>query len=501
MARYLAVDWDDFECRYLLATLQKGTWKIQKVGAVSLDETVAERPSTEEGEGGETPPKTPAERFTLVTESLKTALKEQRIEPAPVLLGLGRNQVEMYYLTLPPSPEAEIPGMLKNQLLRESPGFSEYDPLDYLTLGDGGDESLRLLALTIPLSFRQTLVRSFRGIGRNPQRIGFRPLDAARLLADSDLAPEQFEPGLVVDLVGSEVDLVLLEGRRVVSVRSLRLPDSLNLEESFDRIADELERSVMIAAEGLSSESIRKLYLFGTEEDWQPLTERLQQGRPWEITVVNPFHLPGYAASSVPESPGRFAPLLGLLAEQRDRSRDTIDLLHPKEAAKPTNYLRAAVMAVLLLLVCGFGVFHWNRGVIQGLESERAKLEEEYKEALAGYQQIYPIYAVLQNARTWDTDGVAWLDELRDLSLVVPGEQDLVLSQISFTGGPVNNDRRYRGTIRLSGMVRDTAVLLNLDQALRAQGRYLMQSPTTSPNPAGGGYPWRFTTVIYRLNR
>ncbi len=492
MPRYLAIDWDEFECRYVLASLQKGTWKIRKAGAVSL----AESSNTED-----VTTKSSAERLAGMTTTLKNALKTQRIESAPLLLNLSRNQVEMLYLTLPPSPEADVPVMLKNQLLRELPSFSEYDPLDFLVLSDTGDDSLRLLALTMPLSARQTLTKSFRSIGRVPKRIGIRPLSAAKLVAQSELAPDKFEPGIVVDLVGREVDIILMEGGRIVSVRSLRLPEGLTSEESLARIADELERSAMIAAEGIAPEAIKKLYLFGTENEWTLLTERLAKGRPWEITVVDPFDLPGFTVANtvtIPEPSGRFASLLGLLADQQNRTRNSIDLLHPKEAPKPPNYLRVVLMTAVLLIVCGLGLFHWNQGVIAEMEAERAKLEKAYTEAYTGYQQAYPIYAVLQSAGNWDAGSSAWLDELRDLSLVLPGEQDLVLSQISFTamtGG------QYKGVIRLSGMVRDPAILTSMRQTLESQGRYRMQAPQVTVNPAGGGYPSRFTTEIYRTNQ
>jgi hypothetical protein len=66
--------------------------------------------------------------------------------------------------------------------------------------------------------------------------------------------------------------------------------------------------------------------------------------------------------------------------------------------------------------------------------------------------------------------------------------------------GPINTrDQRIVGSITLSGMARDPSVLMKLQNDLHSSRRYLMQYSAPRPNPAGGGYPWLFSTTIYRL--
>jgi len=105
----------------------------------------------------------------------------------------------------------------------------------------------------------------------------------------------------------------------------------------------------------------------------------------------------------------------------------------------------------------------------------------------------------LWQTQLWESQNVVWLDVLRDLSEVLPGNTDLVVARMTFRTGPIDNNPRSAGTIELYGMVRDPSVLRDLQSRLHLSGRYLMQTPTQTPNPAGGGYPWLFRTTIHRL--
>ncbi|MDR1964899.1 MAG: hypothetical protein LBQ50_14095 [Planctomycetaceae bacterium] len=489
--RFLAIDWSDTECRYLLASLQRGGGiTVQKSGVAVLETASVKKSDTEKI--------SKSNDLSGLISGLRNILKEERIGSCPLLLCLDRSKIELLYQTLPPCREAEIPVLLKNQVLRELSGFSDHDPLDYLVLGNETEESRRILAATIPLSYRQLLVRSFRSAGCSPQRIGLKSLVAAGLMFHSGMAPEEFEPALVVHVVENEVDLILVEGKQVLSVRSFRLPDQLRFVEIVDRIASEVERTVLVGDDSMAGRPIKKVFVFGNEDDWRPLVETLTEHE-LDVSVINPFLIPGVRAAAIPDQPEYFAPLLGLLFEQQTASKNSIDFLHPKEAPKPPNYFRSIFLALVLLGICGFGVYYWNREVVRGMEEELIRVKEEHQKVAAQLQQTQPGFNVLRQAGNWESQNVLWLDELQSLSIVLPGEQDLVVSQMSFS--ILENNARFSGIIQMSGMVRDPSVLMKLQTDLQRQGVYMMQYPAPSTNPAGGGYPWLFRISIYRLRR
>ena len=473
--RLLSVDWDDAELRYLLGSVQKESLTVLKAGACPLD--------------AESDP----------ASVLKSVAKEERIEPCPVLLSLSRSKVELLYLTLPPSTATEIPVLLRNQLLRELPNFTDHDPVDFLTLDDVADGERNILAATISLLHRQTLLRSFRAAGRSPKRIGLRSLLAAELIVHGNFSTAESETVLSVCVVGNDVDMAILEGRRIVSVRSFRLPDGLSLTETTERIASEIQRTVTVGTDNTGGKSIKHIFLFGNDDEWSPLVETLQK-RELDIQWIDPFTLPHVTAKTVPDQPGRFAPLIGLLSGELTNRKTEIDFLNPKEPPRQANYALLAVLALFLFGIIGYGFFYWNQQVVKNLEQKVATLEQEDKEITVRYQQLYPIWNVLQNTWKWDAQGTIWLDELRELSVVLPTEQELVVSQMSFA---VSTDPRSRfsGSIRLSGMVRDPAVLLTLQNNLKGKGIYQMSAPQPTANPAGGGYPWLFQTTIWRVKK
>jgi hypothetical protein len=498
--RFLAIDWSSTECRYLLASLQRGGGlTVHKAGVAVIEEISAKK---------ENSPEKPSKSNELpnLIAVLRNILKEERIGSCPLLLCLDRSKVELLYQTLPPCTEPEIPVLLRNQVLRELSGFSEHDPLDYLVLGNTSEENRNILAATIPLSYRQSLVRAFRSIGCSPQYIGLKSLAVAALLFHSETTAENSETTpenterrrLIVHVVENEVELVLAREKQILSVRSFRLPVQLQFTEIVDRIAAEVGRTVTISDESVAGQAVKKIILFGNEDDWQPLVQVFtEQGL--EVLVVNPFQISGVHTAIIPDQPEYFAPHLGLLLEQQTVTQSSVDLLHPKDAPKPPNYFRSVFLVMIFLGICGLGLYYWNREVVRGMEEELVRVKEEYQKVAAQLQQIQPGFHVLRQAQNWERQNVLWLDELKELALVLPGDQDLVITQMSFS--TLENNVRFSGLIQMSGMVREPSVLLKLQSELHRQGASMVQFPAPSANPAGGGYPWLFRISIYRLRR
>jgi hypothetical protein len=482
VAKFLAIDWDEAECRYAAATLHNGKVAIRNAGVVSLD--------SEDDNGFDSP------LDTLAT-ALYARCKDERIGGCSLLISLGRNDVEWLQQKLPPSKESEIPMLLKNQILREVPGSNEADPVDYLMFESSFDGH-RILALTIPLAFRKSLSRTFRSLGYPLAGIGFRAGNAVELVLQNlaRLDGEPTEPRLVVNTVGSDVDLIIVVEKRIAAMRSFRLP----AEDQQKSLADEIERTLTIGVEGSEPLHIQRVVLFGDGTKTE-LSDHLSES---DLTVqfLNPLTLPNVSVSTQIEDPEKFAPLVGSLLLQSQKAKPVIDFLHPKAAPKPPNYTRPALMALVLLGVICFGLYYLNRTVLNDMEQELVGIKEEHQKVVAEYQKLVPNYNVLRQTVAWEMQNVVWLDILRDLSVVLPGDADLVVTQMTFTTGPPNNNPRlagFSGSVSLSGMVRDPSVLMKLQQDLHASRQYMMQHPSLRPNPAEGGYPSIFNTVIYRV--
>ena len=483
VAKFLAIDWDETECRYAVATLQNEKIAIRDVGivpVVSVDDDLRSSLDT-------------------LSTALYSLCKEEKIGSCPLLISLGRNEVEWVQQKLPPCKESEIPLLLKNQVLREVSGSTEADPMDYLVL-ESSYEGHRVLALTISQAFRRSLTRTFRSLGHPPVRIGFRAGNVAELVLHN---PELLEgdpaaPRLVVDVVGNDVDLIIIAGDattggRISAIRSFRLP----AEDQHKNLADEIERTLTIGLEGGTPLSIQHVVLFGDGTETE-LPEYLSQNG-LSVQFLNPFTLPNVSVSKSVSDPEKFAPLIGSLLIQSQKIKPVIDFLHPKEAPKPINYARPALAAFLLLgIICG-GLYYGNQGAVSGLEAKLAETTAEHQQVASELQQLYQSWRVLGATVAWESQNVVWLDVLKDLSIVLPDSTDLVVTHMTFRTGPITNNPRSAGTIELHGFARDPSVLQDLQGRLHMSGRYWMPLTAPSPNPAGGGYPWRFHTTIHRL--
>ena len=482
MARFLAIDWDETECRYAVASLQNEKIAVRDAGIVPVE-------TMDDSE------------FATPLDALATAIhafcKEERIGSCPLLISLGRNEVEWLQQKLPPCKETEVPLLLKNQVLREISGSTEADPVDYLLL-ESSSEGHRVLALTISQTFRKSLTRTFRALGYPPARIGFRAANAAELVLQSPIFSDDDDddetlsgPCLVVNVVGNDVDLIIIVEKRISAVRSFRL----SAEQQQKNLADEIERTLTIGVDENESVPIQHIVMFG--DGANPELLRYLQG---DLTVryLNPFTLPNVSVSKDIADPEKFAPLIGSLLVQTQKTKPVIDFLHPKEAPKPPNYFRPTLAALLLLGMICLGLFYWNMTVINKMQADRDAIKEEHAKVAAELQTQMPGWNVLRRTQIWESQNVVWLDVLKDLSEVLPSDTDLVVAQMTLTTGVPNNPRTT-GSIALTGMVRDPAVLMKLQSDLQSSGRYLVQHQSPSQNPAGGGYPWLFRTTIYRV--
>ncbi|GHT23019.1 hypothetical protein FACS189419_06390 [Planctomycetales bacterium] len=476
MPQYIAFDWDNGDCRFLAASVQKDILTVRSYGVVAAENETEDT-------------------YANFSAAVKKICQEQKIGNIPAAVTLGRTQIDWLYQHLPLCKETEIPVLLKNQVLRELPNFVDFDPLDYLLLNTSADGE-QLLAVTVQLSFRQRLSRALKNSKHPLQRLGFRAVDAAAaafadtsLWETADSGSKNSPVTLIVNTVGNDADLILAVDKKIRSIRSFRLAEQ-NREQG---LAEEIQRTLTIGFEDAAGLPVDRIVLFGTQN---PLLETLSE---LELEVVA-VDLEKYALSN---SKPEYAPLLGSLLTLKDKtqfkSQTGIDLLHPKKAPEPPNYIRPIILALLFLSIVGYGVYHWNRGVVQGLENKLAEIKKEHQNVAGELQAIQPGWNVLRQTQIWESQNVLWLDVLKELSEKLPGGTDLVVSQMTFSAGPAGANQRIRGTITMSGMVRDPSVLLKLQNDLRLTGQYFMQNPAPVPNPAGGGYPWLFKASVYRF--
>ena len=491
MPRFLAVDWDGSEVRFVLVNQNKDKLSVLQVGSEPI-----ETPEETTNNDTETPKRD-------IGATLQRALKSNRIVGGINLYALSSSYADVMYFTLPPAKADEIPELLKNQAVRELPNFLEPQPIDYISLNHVPTEQRHVLAVSLNRVQSKAIQAIGRAAHRKPAKIEYRPAAAAALLINGGVLEQDAPPLLLVNLLADELDLIVIVENKIVYVRSVKIPENLKSDDSTERIFSEITRTIAVGLQDVSDEQIGSVYIFAGEGELSELVEKLNN-LSLEVHCVDPLSLAQVRTKNLPPYPGRYAALLGMVICEAVGKKPEIDLLHPKSKPQPPSYARYALLMFLLLGVVLWGLHSWNQRTLKNLRTKRDTLRKEYDKLRTDYANVLPQYTVLSNASVLDTQDAVWLDTIRDIIDLFPGQEDMVVNQMRFISGPIPNDpysAYYSGRIEIRAVVRDLSVLPTLKMKLEAKQLYRLVPQTPVQNSVGGGFPWTHNFTIRCLKQ
>lgn len=471
MARILAVDWDQHEARYVLATTSGATVKIRHADCVSLVDV-------SEG-GGEPRPD--------LGGSLAAALADQNVGRATALVGVERSSIELLRFTLPPAKDQELPELVANQAMRQSQLITEDSVLDFVPADDDPARPRDVTAAAISPQEIERIRRTCAAAGFTPARLLLRPFAAASLFLRTASPPEQVF--LLVNRMAEEVDLtIIVEGKTVFS-RTVRLPEGADPAQVTNRLVTEVNRTLAAAPpKQLGGDTIECVYLFGSPEDHQELIERIRDDLFLPAKTFDPFEPLDVPGDVVPEDRGRFAALLGMILDEVD-GRHAIDFLHPRKIPKPPNRARLAAIAGGIVAVVIFGIAFNIWGRLSEIDDHNQQLSNRLKQLNETLKKAGQQQKLIDAVSQWKARDICWLDELRDLSIRFPSARDAMVLRMSLTsqsGGAI---------IDLQGLVRDPRVVYSMEAKVRDQYRSV-RSPRAQERLLEKDYTWLFETSV-----
>ncbi len=468
MARYLAIDWDQDEARYVVANTQGARVVVEVAGQVALDREAAGERTPEGG-------------------ALSDALMPHKITRATALVVVDRSQIEMVSLTLPPASDAELPQMVRNEAMRAANTIAEDTALDFVTLSDDATEPRRVsaMAMTAP---RLAYIQKVCGeIGVTAKSLGVRALGAAGLLGEA--AEKAGEPVLLINVFGAEVDLAIVAGDKVLLWRTLRQANVSHDAAAARRLLVELNRTLVVAQGQGPGNSVRQAYLLGAANEHPELLGILQSESSLSVSPLDPF-AETETSGEVPEQRGRFAPLLGMLVSEARRSKQTIDFLHPRKPPAAPNRRRLGILAgsaaAAVVLLLGYHVY----STLAEVDAENETLATELKRLDDQFKQAGKKQKMIQGIRDWQKDDVNWLDELRDLSLRFPSGRDAVVLRMG-----LSHSRGAGGSIEMVGLVRDPAIVSRIESQLRDK-YHQISSRHVQERLQEASYTWHFESSL-----
>jgi Tfp pilus assembly PilM family ATPase/outer membrane murein-binding lipoprotein Lpp len=470
MSRYLALDWDAQQARYVVAHRGGTHLVIDAVGSVA-------RPTESEGEAG-----------AAWSAALAAALAEHKVARANTFVCVDRSQVELMNLTLPPAADAELPELVRNESQRESSAIGDDTAIDFVTLSDASDQPRQVAAVALPKHKLDQILAVSAAAGFTPDAIVLRPYAAAETFLANPT--ERALTCLLINVFAEDIDLSVVSAGKVVYWRTVRYANVSHDPVAARKLTAEIARTLVVAGNQLEDHPIAGIYLFGTLEEHPALWEQLRDSMSQPCALVDPFASHEAPAAGLPEHAGRYSALVGLAVSAAHGARPAIDLLHPRKRPAPPDRRRMLVLAGaaagLVLLLGGYSVW----ASFAGIDSENEKLAAQLDQLDADFKRAGKQQKLIQAIHDWRADDVNWLDELRDLSLRFPSGRDAVVLRMGMSHG-----RGDGATIDMVGVVRDPAIVSRFENNLRDK-YHQISSRHVQERVQDKGYTWHFESSL-----
>jgi len=411
-------------------------------------------------------------------------------------------------LQLPTVGEADLPMLVRNEMLRQITDLPEDAPIDFLpaaveTPADESDAPSGSVA-------SNTAARAADGGLMRIEAAALRPESSAwiRVLADAlktqparillrtqslmELFFHQVATlprrSLLLNLVGTSADLSVLSGRRVVFSRTVHASTNADGGVELTHLADEIRRTLFVAprdgddAEGVSE--LEHVYMFADLDRSSHFVERLADELQGSVSLLDPLADVRVALGEQPEKTHRLAVLLGMVWEHLS-GRVELDFANPTQPPVPERRGRriafqAAAASIALAVVAGT--------LYSDIASVRAEADDLANRIASNRKMLKRLEqktVVLNAVRQWDQDQVHWLDELERVSRELPESSEAVVQRMNMTAGGAS------GVVGMSLKVKEPAVLAKMEEALR-DARHQVSSQRISQGEGDGDYPCQF---------
>ncbi len=492
--RLLALEWSESEARLAVASLCGEEVVVEHAFCEPLESTPSGEPGHAKSgsdSGQPAPDATPEE----IGKRIAAALSARGIRRVETVVAIGRASIELRQMTLPPAPDDELPEMVRFQALREFNALQEDWPLDYIPIDEDATEPRNVLAAAIAPELVEQIQGTCRAAGARLRRLILRPCAAASLFCRRQ-AEGLPKARLLVDLLADEADLTVMIDRKVIFLRTARLPgDPLTDPESTQAFLVEIRRTMAAVHNQLSGRRVESIALCGSGQRHAALCEQIGERLGIPTDLFDPFaglKLEGELERRLPEHPARFAPLLGMLVDELQGSAHAVDFLHPRHKPVPPSPIKWYALAGLgaALVVGGmvlYGVWQYGR-----LSDEVARLDAEVKTWEGRAAQTAKLEKAAKEIQSWQAGDQVWLDQFRWLSERLPPAKDAMLTQFQASSSARG------GEMKFDGLARSVESLKAVQDRLRDTNHRLV-GKEAAESGANKDYSLRFSSSVYTV--
>jgi Tfp pilus assembly PilM family ATPase len=455
MPQLLAIEWDASEARLAVGRVRGKELALEHAFAITL------------GARDE------AALSDSIGVRIAEELRRRGIGRVETLVAVGRANIELKQLTLPPAPDDELPELVRFQALRQFTTIGEEWPLDFVRLNTSEGDSINVLAAVISPDLVEQIRKTCNDGDLSPKRLVLRPFAGASLLRRHDRGAVQ-PCRLMVDLLTEEADLTVLDGEHLLLTRTVRMHSAEAGEIQARGLLGEIRRTIAAANNQLGGRRVEKVILCGDGSDHAAIKTLIEQELALATELFDPFSelgRRGLAIANRPEHSGRFAPLLGMLFDEATGTPPIIDFLHPRKKPEQGNVRRRnSLIAAAVATMCFAAMFLvWIR--LNSLDDEAADLRAEsarLKKQVTEAEKVRKEEALVQS---FLDHNINWLDELDSLSQKLPPADEVLVTQVNFTVQPHGAD------VKLEGYTSKPTQFQDIEQRLRVADRTVSTNP------------------------
>jgi hypothetical protein len=480
MPRILAIDWDRHEVRgVLIASGPTGT-SVSGAWAASL------ATSDPNGLSGK-------QIGARLAATMSAPISGKTI----TLVGVGRDNVQMQLLSLPPAPVDELPELVRFQADRDFTALGNEASLDYIPISGDAQTPNQVLAVALNSAGVAEAREVCESLGVEANRIPLRACASASLVHRAGLIdPDHI--ALIVNALTDEADLTVQAGDTVVLMRTVRLPDPSQGESRQRALVGEIRRTMAAVRQQLADRKVEQVILCGTQSSFastEPLsTELAVPVAEFDAVAQAPS---GLAAQGLPaDSLARFAAVLGMALGEADRRPPIVDFANVRRKAERRQFGRthalAAAAAVIALL--WFATYSWRQ--LARPAHELADLKTEIASLKTQVDKYEEFTEQAGSVERWLATDVNWLDELEEFARRVrprplndkdfPVNNDVVITQVTLSR-PAGAGQAG-GQVDLQAKAKSVAAMRELEQRLR-DGRHRVMPGSLKKDSTVPGYP------------
>ena len=486
MSKIIIVDLGDDRVRIAEATVtvgRRGSVRLQRVESRTIEQSAA--------------------------ATLAEWAKQSKWTGAGAIAAVGRSEVEVRTIELPPVPAEELPDMLRFQATKHFTQAGERSAIDFLTLapadptGDASDESSagvqtrRMLAAAVESKTVTSIRQTLQAAGLEPMRLSMRSTAiAAVYLHDPDQPPD----ATIVSRVDDELDLAVIRGGELVAVRTVRLARQIDDAAAAQIIDGEVRRSRMAA--GCRGADTCRIVLWGGDES-QSLADLIDRGRGLvhrkdPVAAIDA----DFPAAEIDAADRGFANVAaGLLVEHvidaiDEKKESAADIerrrvlnffrVRRRPEIKSNPARRALLIGAPVVAAAGLAIAGWL--MLRSMDAKNLALQSSVDDSQSEIETTEKMRSDLARVEQFLDADVVWLDEIHRVARQAPPSDRWVL--LSMRGATDDG-----GRLTLGGRAVEPDVIDEITRSLADEHHAVTGGGATQRDTADA-YRWSFIRDI-----